>query len=87
MDEIPITGEPGAFHLSGTGRKEKDKPSVLTVGKGVPPPLKMDTNIGDKEKGKEGAEKTPTATKSPGSKGPKRKKSKANISTGGVSPT
>lgn len=89
MDENPITGEPGAFHLSTTGRKDKEKLMVPQVGKGLgsktgtpaPPPLK--TNIEPQKKSK--GEKTPT--KSPGVKGPKRRKSKANVSAGGISPT
>lgn len=86
MDENPITGEPGAFHLSTTGRKEKDKlavPKGLAVGKVAPPPLKT---IGIEEAPKKSkGEKTPT--KSPGVKGPKRRKSKAVNATGGMSPT
>jgi mediator of RNA polymerase II transcription subunit 6 len=92
MDENPITGEPGAFHFSTTGRKEKEKLAVPTVGKGgvigsksgtpAPPPLKT-TNIEAPKKGK--GEKSPT--KSPGAKGPKRRKSKGVNSAEGVSPT
>lgn len=34
MDENPVTGEPGAFHLSSTGRKEKEKPILPPTKKG-----------------------------------------------------
>ncbi|KAH6684573.1 mediator of RNA polymeras-like protein II transcription subunit 6 [Halenospora varia] len=92
MDENPITGEPGAFHLSTTGRTEKDKnklmvPALSKPGTGTsskaptpaPPPLKTDLEPAKKSKG----EKTPT--KSPGSAKIKRKKSKV-LSAGAISP-
>jgi mediator of RNA polymerase II transcription subunit 6 len=95
MDENPITGEPGAFHLTGTGRKDKDvnklmiptssKPgSSATTSKAptpAPPTLKTDIEPATKKKG----EKTPT--KSPGGGKPKRRKSKVGGLAGGVSPT
>ncbi|TVY91584.1 Mediator of RNA polymerase II transcription subunit [Lachnellula willkommii] len=93
MDENPITGEPGAFHLTTTGRVEKDKLAVPVVSKGgglgsktgtPAPPLLKTTGIEAKKDGLKG-EKTPT--KSPGVKGPKRRKSKGVNSTGGVTPT
>ncbi|KAG9231881.1 mediator of RNA polymeras-like protein II transcription subunit 6 [Amylocarpus encephaloides] len=94
MDEIPITGEPGAFHLSGTGRKEKDvnllavpnaakAPSSAATSKAptpAPPPLK--TDIEPAKKGRDN--KTPT--KSPAGSKQKRKKSKV-LSAGGASPS
>ena len=95
MDENPITGEPGAFHLTTTGRieREKDKLAVPVVGKGggigsktgtpAPPSLKT-TGLEVKKEGLKG-EKTPT--KSPGVKGPKRRKIKGVNSAGGISPT
>ncbi|KAF4635574.1 hypothetical protein G7Y89_g2527 [Cudoniella acicularis] len=83
MDENPITGEPGAFHLSTTGRKEKDKdklmvPTAAKPGTGpsskapTPAPPSLKTDLEPPKKGK--GEKTPT--KSPASAKPKRKKSK-----------
>ncbi|TVY55160.1 Mediator of RNA polymerase II transcription subunit 6 [Lachnellula cervina] len=93
MDENPITGEPGAFHLTTTGRVEKDKLAVPVVSKGgigsktgtpAPPSSLKTTGIEVKKEGLKG-EKTPT--KSPGVKGPKRRKSKGVNSAGGVTPT
>lgn len=94
MDENPITGEPGAFHLSATGRVEKDKDKLMVpvAGKAsastskaatpVPPPLKTDLEtLSKKAKG----EKTPT--KSPGGGKLKRRKSKGIKSAGGLSPS
>lgn len=91
MDENPITGEPGAFHFSNSGRIEKDKNklAVPEVGKpfssagnskvGTPAPLVVKTDV-EPVKAKKG-EKTPT--KSPGSAKLKRKRSKV----GPISPT
>ncbi|KAI1636446.1 MED6 mediator sub complex component-domain-containing protein [Biscogniauxia mediterranea] len=68
MDENPITGKPGEFHLSSTGRKDKLQIPVLTTSFKSPTtssePGKKDTK-GDK------TPKTPT-----GMSKPKRKKSK-----------
>ncbi|EPE29857.1 hypothetical protein GLAREA_01017 [Glarea lozoyensis ATCC 20868] len=95
MDENPITGEPGAFHLTGTGRKEKDvsklmvpalsKPgsSAATSKAPTPAPPTLKTDIEPAPAKKKG-EKTPT--KSPGGGKLKRRKSKVG-SGGGVSPT
>ncbi|KAK3378299.1 MED6 mediator sub complex component-domain-containing protein [Podospora didyma] len=75
MDENPITGKPGEFHLSSTGRKEK-----LGAPKNVPPlALKhalpaLNTKVGDNPLAKSGKEtKSP---KTPGPQKPKRRKSK-----------
>ncbi|KAI1458416.1 MED6-domain-containing protein [Annulohypoxylon moriforme] len=77
MDENPITGKPGEFHLSSTGRKEKlptlGLPSLNTtmVSSSLTQPDKKDTKTGEK------TPKTPT-----GMSKIKRKKSKA-----GATPT
>ncbi|OIW30016.1 MED6-domain-containing protein [Coniochaeta ligniaria NRRL 30616] len=83
MDENPITGQPGSFHLSSTGRK--DKLSVPLGAKGAPLSLKdtplppLDTKV---------AAENPLArpgkdTKSPrvGAPKPKRRKSKGGTNT------
>lgn len=77
MDENPITGQPGQFHLSSTGRKERLQalalPSLNTT-------LKSPTTVApDKKDGK--GDKTPK-TPTGGISKPKRKKSKA-----GATPT
>jgi mediator of RNA polymerase II transcription subunit 6 len=84
MDENPITGQPGSFHLSSTGRK--DKLSVPIGAKGAPLSLKdtplpaLNTKV---------AAENPLArpggkeTKSPrsGAPKPKRRKSKGGTNT------
>jgi mediator of RNA polymerase II transcription subunit 6 len=89
MDEIPITGQPGEFHLTSTGRKDASKLMVPATGKilqmpgkstPAPPPLK--TDIPPERKGSR-SEKTP---KMPGMPKLKRRKSKA-VGVGNVSPT
>lgn len=72
IDENPITGRPGDFHLSSTGRKEK---LTLQLGQG---PLSANTNTKlaeDAKKDSKGdkAPKTPTMPK------PKRRKSKIGV--------
>ncbi|ESZ97800.1 hypothetical protein SBOR_1809 [Sclerotinia borealis F-4128] len=89
MDENPITGTPGDFHFSTTGRKEKERlmvpPTSKPAGFGLsgkpaaPTPLK--TDLGIQKKGSKG-EKSP---RTPGTGKPKRRKSK--VMNGGVSPT
>ncbi|KAH7377988.1 mediator of RNA polymerase-like protein II transcription subunit 6 [Cadophora sp. MPI-SDFR-AT-0126] len=92
MDEIPITGTPGEFHLSSTGRNDKDKLMVPAITKGptlpskpptpAPPPLKTDV---PPERKNSKAEKSP---KTPGMPKPKRRKSKGlGLGSGGMSPT
>ena len=91
MDENPITGQPGDFHLSTTGRKEKDKlmvplPSKLhppATIKATPQPPPLKTDIPAARKGSK-SEKSP---KTPGAPKPKRRKSKGIVSGGGISPT
>lgn len=79
MDENPITGKPGEFHLSSTGRQEKLRAPVLnplTTSLKLPvvseSGSKKDTNKGDK---------TPKTPKTPtgGVSKLKRKKSKAGM--------
>lgn len=88
MDENPITGQPGDFHLSTTGR-DKDK-LVMPISKGpvsvggrpggMP---KLDTDIAPARKGSK-SEKSPK-TPGGGVPKPKRRKSKA-LSAGGITP-
>ncbi|KAK5656126.1 hypothetical protein OQA88_4886 [Cercophora sp. LCS_1] len=76
MDENPITGKPGEFHLSSTGRKEKlavPKTGPFAVkGEGLPA---LNTKIVESPLAKTGKEtKSP---KTPNMAKPKRRKSKA----------
>ncbi|KAG0648609.1 Mediator complex subunit 6 [Hyphodiscus hymeniophilus] len=88
MDENPVTGQPGDFHLSTTGRKDKDKLSVPVVkapapaasGKPSAPPTPLKTDIPPARKGS----KSP---RTPGMPKPKRRKSSKVHSAGGISPT
>jgi len=92
MDENPITGQPGDFHLSTTGRKNKDKLMVPLPGKGTslsqvkasapPTPEVKNAEVPPIRKGSKG-DKSP---KTPGMPKPKRRKSKA-LSSSGISPT
>ncbi|KAE8446631.1 hypothetical protein EG329_011824 [Mollisiaceae sp. DMI_Dod_QoI] len=89
MDEIPITGQPGEFHLKSTGRKDASKLMVPAPGKGLqmpgkapPAPPSLKTDIPSERKGSR-SEKSP---KTPGMPKPKRRKSKA-LGAGNVSPT
>lgn len=92
MDENPITGHPGDFHLSTTGRKGKDNLKVPPVAKGHPQNQAKTFATTSEAKGVD----TPTARKgsksekspkTPGIPKPKRRKSKAPSSAGGISPT
>ncbi|EKD16417.1 uncharacterized protein L3040_008518 [Drepanopeziza brunnea f. sp. 'multigermtubi'] len=93
MDAIPVTGQPGDFHFSSTGREAKDKLMVPGPVKGplhvpsktakpVPAPSPLKTNIPAERKGSK-AEKSP---KTPGMAKPKRRKSKAVGATPAASP-
>jgi mediator of RNA polymerase II transcription subunit 6 len=90
MDENPITGHPGAFNLTNTGRKARDNLAVPTQKDGLQDPTKVGTSlVGEKasdapptRKGSK-SDKTP---KTPGIPKPKRKKSKVLNSAGGVTP-
>jgi mediator of RNA polymerase II transcription subunit 6 len=88
MDENPITGQPGEFHLSTTGR-DKDKLAAPAIGKaaagdgkaGAVP--KLDTDITPLRKGSK-SDKSP---KTPGGGMPKLKRRKSKgLSAGGISP-
>jgi mediator of RNA polymerase II transcription subunit 6 len=100
MDENPITGHPGDFHLSTTGRKGRPGdalkvPPVTTKGLSQQSQAKTNTAPPTPEaakaadivppvrKGSRG-DKSP---KTPGMPKPKRRKSKALSSAGGISPT
>jgi mediator of RNA polymerase II transcription subunit 6 len=95
MDENPITGQPGAFNLSTTGRKEKNKLAVPAVANGptlsqpktsAPPTPTPELRAGvlpPVRKGSKG-DKSP---RTPGMPKPKRRKSKAMGSAGTISPT
>ena len=90
MDENPITGHPGAFNLTSTGRKAKDNlagPTQKTAS--LQNATKGGTSLVDDKatdapptrKGSK-SDKTP---KTPGIPKPKRKKSKV-LNAGGVTP-
>ena len=86
MDEAPITGQPGDFHLSTGARKDNRLAVPTTKGlaptqKPTPPTLKTDVPPAKKPTK---AEKSP---KTPGMPKPKRRKSKGLNSAGGLSPT
>lgn len=93
MDENPITGHPGEFHLSTTGRKDKNKLAVPGASRGPlssqaktsapPTPEPRAGEVPPTRKGSKG-DKSP---RTPGMPKPKRRKSKAPISAGGLSPT
>jgi mediator of RNA polymerase II transcription subunit 6 len=91
MDENPITGQPGDFHLSTTGR-DKDRPvmplpnktpTVATAKPGASPMAKLVTDIPPPRKGSK-SDKSPK-TPGGGVPKPKRRKSKA-LGPGGTSP-
>lgn len=90
MDENPITGHPGDFHLSTTGRTG-NKPAVPTSAKG---PLQIQTKVSapptPDPKSAEPLRKGSKGDKSPkvaGMPKPRRRKSKGLNSAGGISPT
>jgi mediator of RNA polymerase II transcription subunit 6 len=94
MDETPITGQPGDFHLSSMARKDKDKLMVPAPVNGplstptkptaTPTPPALKTDIPPARKGSK-SEKSPK-TPGGGPPKPKRRKSKA-LASGGLSPT
>jgi mediator of RNA polymerase II transcription subunit 6 len=93
MDENPITGQPGDFHLSTTARKDKDRLLVPAPVKGpistpaksaaTPTPPSLKTDIPPARKGSK-SEKSPK-TPGGGPPKPKRRKSKA-LNAGSMSP-
>lgn len=72
LDENPITGRPGEFHLSSTGRKPV-MPSQDKQLSGVPAMNGPQTNAKSDDKKESKSEKSPKPTSMPK---PKRKKSK-----------
>lgn len=91
MDENPITGQPGDFHFSSTGRVEKDKlmmplPTAKQPFASQTPkkPTDSQPSLGIKTKdlpSRKGskAEKSP---RTPGGSKPKRRKSKVTTAVG-----
>lgn len=80
IDENPITGRPGEFHLATTGRKPVMPPQLTQSGIGtMNGPPSINTKVDEK---KDGKDKTPKSAI--GSK-PKRKKSR--IGKGGATPS
>jgi mediator of RNA polymerase II transcription subunit 6 len=92
MDENPITGYPGDFHLSTTGRKGRDRASVPPSTQGtLQSREKTLTPLTPEVKtievpGRKGS-KSDKSPKPPGLPKPKRRKSKALSSASGVNPT
>jgi mediator of RNA polymerase II transcription subunit 6 len=79
MDENPITGHPGKFHLSSTGRKERPRaPTLNPLTTNLKNPVS--TKAVDKKDGTKEA-KTPKTPNSGISK-PKRKKTKTGLTPG-----
>ncbi|KAH6611553.1 med6 mediator sub complex component [Trichoderma cornu-damae] len=80
IDEIPITGKPGEFHLSSTGRKpvlppQGAAPTGISAMSG--PPM-LNTKLDDKKDGK-AADKTPKSATMP-----KLRRKKSKMSPGGT---
>jgi mediator of RNA polymerase II transcription subunit 6 len=92
MDENPITGQPGEFHLTGTGRKGRDKLQVPPVPKGpvqnqaktTAPPTPEVRNAEAPVRKQSKGDKSP---RTPGMPKPKRRKSKAPSSGGEITPS
>lgn len=92
MDENPITGQPGDFHLSTTGLKERDKLMVpattrtaapTSSAKPSAPPTPLKTDIPPARKGSK-VDKSP---KTLGMPKPKRRKSSKALGPGSISST
>ncbi|KAI6782422.1 Mediator of RNA polymerase II transcription subunit-like protein [Emericellopsis cladophorae] len=77
VDENPITGRPGEFHLSSTGRKPVPPPQTQQT-MGMSGPTTLDSKVGGAEKkdGKEQSGKSSTGTKPR-----KRKRNKGSAAT------
>lgn len=81
IDENPITGRPGEFHLSSTGRKAVPPPQVgQRTGLGAMNGPTLNTKLDDKKDSK--GDKTPKSATIPK---PKRRKSKMGTGTPGAS--
>lgn len=74
MDENPITGKPGEFHLSSTGRKDKIPPPMAGKPNGLKPASEASPLTKDAKADKNG--KAATAPPKP-----KRRKSKGGTVT------
>jgi mediator of RNA polymerase II transcription subunit 6 len=83
MDLNPITGRPGEFHLTSTGRKEKPQPPKTNPGplsikdSGLP---NLNTKVGESPLAKNG--KDTKSPKTPSIPKPKRRKSKMATTPG-----
>lgn len=99
MDDNPITGQPGDFHFTNTGRKsqlDKGKLLVPTATKGSvnrlsapPTPVVEPKGLGaaDKQDGKDKkASKGDKSPRTPGMPKPKRRKSKIGSAGGSTTP-
>lgn len=88
MDENPITGQPGAFNLTSTGRKTKDILGAAAQKAGLQDPTKtpVDEKASDIPPTRKGSKAADKAPKTPGIPKPKRRKSKGLNSAGGVTP-
>ena len=91
MDENPITGHPGAFNLTSTGRKTKDILVSPAQKAGLHDPTKIGASVLDEKASdipptRKGSKMSDKASKAPGLPKPKRKKSKVLSSSGGVTP-
>lgn len=76
IDENPITGRPGEFHLSSSGRKAVPPPQLAKdAGIGPVSGPTINTKVDDKKDGKEKTPKSATMPK------PKRRKSKMGTGT------
>ncbi|KAK5993485.1 Mediator of RNA polymerase II transcription subunit 6 [Cladobotryum mycophilum] len=81
VDENPITGRPGEFHLSSTGRKAVPPPSAAPTGiSAMNGPPTLNTKLDDKKDPK--SDKTPKSATAP-----KLKRRKSRMSTSGTPAT
>ena len=93
MDENPVTGHPGDFHFSTTGRKGREKLAVPSTAKGFMQSMKASATPTSEAKAVEvppvrKGSKIEKSLKSPGGMPkPKKRKSKPNVSGGGITPT
>ena len=91
MDENPITGHPGAFNLTSTGRKPKDNLAAPAQKGGLQDQTKigaaaLDEKASEVPQTRKTSKAADKAPKTPGIPKPKRKKSKVLNSPGGVTP-
>lgn len=86
INENPITGRPGEFHLSSTGRKERapqpPPPASQQPAQAQTAAPTLNTKVGEETKKEGKADKSP---RTPGASKPKRKRSKiSGTSSGGT---